>query len=458
MARLALCVGLDRAVLALLLARGWPVAAGLVTLVMISRFLTVELQGYFFTFVSLIAWQSLVELGLLQAIVHFASHEAATLSWTHGRRIEGPEPARQRLRSLLHFSLKWLGAGALALVAALLPIGWILLGSGDGAVRDSARAAWVLLVPLAAINLTAAGAFAVLEGCGKVADVGFGRLVQSVGSVLALWAALAGGAGLYSLVLQAGVSALIAVGWLAGCYGGFFTQVWRLPRRIGAGIRWRSEIWPFQWRMAVSWASGVLIAQLFTPLLFASCGPAPAGQMGLALQAFGGINMLALAWVSAQVPVYGRLIALGQGRELDRLFWRAVLQSAGALFLLLACVLAAVWELTVLRSPLSARLPPLPLVAVFCVVSLANHLIFAQATLLRAHREDPFMVLSLASGAVTAVMCVTWIPPYGLAGAVAAYAVATLGVGLVGGTTVFLRKRREWWLMEGNARAAKESA
>ena len=31
---------------------------------------------------------------------------------------------------------------------------------------------------------------------------------------------------------------------------------------------WKTEMWPFQWRIAVSWVCGFFISQLFNPVLF----------------------------------------------------------------------------------------------------------------------------------------------------------------------------------------------
>ncbi len=46
------------------------------------------------------------------------------------------------------------------------------------------------------------------------------------------------------------------------------------------GISWRREVWPFQWKIAVSWLCDYFIFQLFTPVLFAFRGPVEAGQDG----------------------------------------------------------------------------------------------------------------------------------------------------------------------------------
>lgn len=444
--RAAAALGVDRAVATTLLARAWSVFAGVLTIGVIGHYLTPELQGYYFTFASLIALQVVVELGLTYAIVQFASHEMAALSWTVDGRVAGDAGARRRLQSLLRFALAWFTAAATLMVVVLVPIGATFLGweGGASATAASAVVAWRWLVPLAALNLVIAAVLSLLEGCGRVTEVSTARLLQAVTGYAALWAAMAEGGGLWSLVAQAAAALLAGLAWLLWLHRRFFADLLAMPAHL-PGIAWRSEIWPFQWRIAVSWGSGYLIAQLFSPLLFATHGPVPAGQMGLSLQVFGALNLLALAWITAQTPTYGRLMARQQGPEAERLFVRALLQSGAVLLLLVVVLLGIVWALEQNGSPYAQRALPLPLMLGMAVVTLANHVVFAAAALLRSRREEPFMALSVCHGLATAGLSVAWIPAHGLAGAVAAYVVATVGVSLVGGTAIFLHQRKAGW-------------
>lgn len=443
--RLLAAIGLDRAVGATVLARGWPVLAGVVTIGMIGRYLTPELQGYYFTFGSLIGLQVIVELGLGYAIVQIASHEMAGLAWSVDGRVEGEPRAKRRLQSLLRFSLGWFGAAGLLLTLLLVPLGAAFLeldGSGAAGMHDATRA-WAWLVPLVACQLVLSAALSLLEGTGQVAHVSTARLAQAVAGSVVLWLGLAAGDGLFALVAQAGAALLAGLAWVAVLHRNFFVDLLASPRTL-PGISWRSEVWPFQWRIAVSWSSGYLTAQLFTPLLFASTGAVAAGQMGLSLQICTALNLLALAWVVAEAPTYGRLMALGQGEAAERLFARSLLLSSAVLLAMVVVLLALCGWLSHRGSPLAERVVPWPLVVWLGVATLTNHVVFAQSYLLRARREDPLMVMSVVHGLASAALAFLWVPGQGLAGAVAAYAVAAVLVGLPGGTAVYLRKRRSW--------------
>jgi O-antigen/teichoic acid export membrane protein len=441
--------GLNRALSLTLVGRAWSVAVGLVTILFIGRFLTPETQGYYFTFSSLIALQVFVELGLNYAIVQFASHEMAHLAWNDSVTIEGEPGAKTRLQSLLRFTWRWFGGAAVALAIVLVPVGAriVQLDPTSSLPPNEVLVPWAWLVVLSAANLPVMATVSLLEGCGQVAQVAMLRLVQAVCAAGAMWIVLAAGGTLYALVAQGALTLVVGIIWLSVRYRRFFGDL--LSHRTGLpGLSWSREIWPFHWRIAVSWASGYLIVHLLTPLLFASQGAVAAGQMGLSLQITGAFNGMALAWISTQAPLYGRMIARREGRELDRRFFRSLVQSTIALSAVLVLLLATQWALQSIGSPVAERIVPLPLMSAMALITLANHVVFAEAALLRAHKQEPFMVLSVASGFGTALTAALLVPAWGLEGAIAAYAVGAVAIGLFGGTMIFLRKRRVWWLAD----------
>jgi hypothetical protein len=263
-------------------------------------------------------------------------------------------------------------------------------------------------VVFTAANLTVTAAIAVLEGCGKMAEVATLRLGQSVFSVTTVWIVLSLGGHLYALAASSLMMALVGLTWLWVKYRGFFKDLFS-HRTPMPGMNWRREIWPFQWRIAVSCMSGYLISQLFTPLLFATHGSLVAGKMGMSLQIIHAMNSVALAWITTKAPTYGRMIAIKQTNALDTLFFRGLAQSFGILLIGVISVLLIFFYLTLTESPYAIRVLPPYLFAILSLVCLANHIVCAEA-----------------------------------AGAVYSYATTALLIGLGGGTAVFFRKRREW--------------
>src|SRR5271166_363256 len=106
-------LGLDRAVGFTILARFWSSAAGLVTVALIARFLSLAEQGYYYTFGSLVAIQMIFELGFSFVILQMASHERAQLSISSEYQITGDAVAHARLASVIQKSVRWYSIAAL---------------------------------------------------------------------------------------------------------------------------------------------------------------------------------------------------------------------------------------------------------------------------------------------------------------------------------------------------------
>jgi len=450
-------LGLDLAVSVTLLRWGWNVGGGLLTIIVITYFLSAELQGYYYTFNSLIALQVFAEMGLNFAIIQFASHEMPQLTWQPSGTLSGQLRAKRRLQSLMFFAFSWFGLAAILMIVVLIPLGLYFFDEvrSSGDAMGSVALPWLLLVLFTAMNLFISAAVAILEGCGKVADMSMLRLVQAVFAMSSAWLVLSVGGGVYALAISSMMMLLVGLIWLWFKYRLFFNDL-RSHVENAPGLDWRKEIWPFQWRIAVSFMSGYLISQLFVPLVFKTHGAVAAGQMGMSLQIIGALNGAAMAWIVTKAPTYGRLVAANQRKELDRLFVRGLIQSAVFLFIAISVVLSMLYFLQANTSPYIGRVLPFKLFALLCVVSLSNHFIYAEAAYLRAHKQEPFMLISVFIGLLSAVLAVLLVPPLGSAGAVYAYASATLSIGLLGGTFVFFTKRKQW-MRERNAFADYES-
>ncbi|WP_431243073.1 hypothetical protein ACQ9BO_26135 [Flavobacterium sp. P21] len=116
-------------------------------------------------------------------------------------------------------------------------------------------------------------------------------------------------------------------------------------------INYRLEIFPFQWKIALSWISGYFIFQLFNPVLFATEGAVVAGQMGMTLTVLNSIFSLAFSWISTKVPVFSSLIAQKNYKDLDALFDKTLLQSTALniLFLIVLFVIIFFYVISMLK-------------------------------------------------------------------------------------------------------------
>lgn len=386
-------LGLDFHLLMTLLSRSWFILAGAVTVLLLPQGLDPQQQGYYYTFASLLTLQVFFELGLGQIIIQLVSHEAAHLQYRGDGRWEGPALHRARLATLARLMRRWYAWAALAFTVVAGGGGWLFFSLYSDSPTVLWGGPWLVLVGGSALNLMCSPGLAMREGLGQVGQVARLRLLQAMLGYGLFWTALEVGAGLWSAPVVPLVSALVTWCWLS-----------RQPRlgqpdaNDDALVRWRTDVFPLQWRMAVSWISGFFIVNLFTPLTFSVWGAQEAGRLGMALAVYGSITTVGMSWVNAKFPVMGRHIARGERRELNHLF-RHVLRNALVVNALGSAVfLILVWWLTAHGVAWIERLAGLAVLAVLALVTLVNTAVFAMATYMRAHREEPMLAVSIVMG------------------------------------------------------------
>lgn len=442
--RLLQKVGIDRAVAFTLAARSWAALSGFVTLLLVTHSLSKDQQGFYYTFSNILGLVIVFDLGVSYVTLQFASHERARLEWTPQGTLEGDNEAKARLASILSLGLRWYGGVGAVVAVTVLPIGLIFFGKhmplGD---TFAWQAPWVWIALVTALSLVLSPVQATLEGCGLVAEVAAMQVPQSVLTSLALWFALSSHWGLYASPCAATVSLFWSAGWIWRRKRLFLQDLIRHDRGT-ASIAWRTEIWPFQWKIALSWIGGYFTYYFFNPVLLAYRGPAAAGQMGLCLSVMAAISAISVAWVTTKSAPFGALIARREFRELDRRFFPCFWQSWTVIAVGGTSFWAAAFWVHHLGLPISHRLlGPLPL-AFLVATFVANHAGFAEAVYLRAHKKEPFLVLTLLLGGLMTLSSYFLGRAFGALGMMIGAFTITLVVGLGGSTFLFVRKRHEW--------------
>lgn len=433
-------LGIDRAVGWTVAGRVWSILAGPVSVILIAAHLSAEEQGFYYTFASIVAFQVMFELGLGMVIVQFASHEKAFLEWRPDGTLDGSAVEKGRLAALLRKTLQWY-AVATALAAAALLIGGTLFFADPPATVEGWSYPWIALAILAGGTLFLTPFLSLLEGCGLVAEVARVRTWQVIASNLAGWTVLLAGGALWASPAIMGASLFVGGAWLLSTHRHLFSD---LLRTRGGGISWREEVWPFQWRIAVSWISSYFTFHLFIPVLFSSRGPAAAGRMGMSLTLASAVFVVATSLLTTRMPRFGELIALRDFKELDARFFPMMWRSFGVMALGATALLGGTFLLRGIGHPWSERLlEPLPF-ALLLATLLINTLFFAEAVYLRAHKQEPLLGIFIASGIAVAACTLILGRLYGATGMMLGYFLTTLVITLGGGTWIFARKRREW--------------
>jgi O-antigen/teichoic acid export membrane protein len=112
--------GLDSSILYTVLTKVVQSVGGILTLLIITRLLNKNEQGYYYTFWSILSIQVFFELGLTTITTQYIAHEAAHLSWKNKSELSGDEYYRSRLASIVRLSVKWFLILAVVLFFVLL--------------------------------------------------------------------------------------------------------------------------------------------------------------------------------------------------------------------------------------------------------------------------------------------------------------------------------------------------
>lgn len=430
----------DRAVVFVLLTRGWQLLTGPITLVLVAQYFTPEVQGFYYTFASLLALQTFVELGFHLVIINMASHEWAQLGLDETGRLTGSPQAQSRIISLGRLIFKWYAAVSLIFIVVVSLVGYIFFAQTPHPGINW-QTPWLTLTLLTGLLLWTLPFNSLLEGCNQVATINQFRFIQAVLGVLALWLAMFLGVELWATVAMAAVKLLSDLYLLLVRYRPFFEPFFKPPG--GPGMNWQSEIWPMQWRLALSGMVGYFAYSLFNPVMFYYHSAAVAGQMGMTWQLTQVLQQVALAWVYTKAPRFGMLIARRDYTELDRFWLRVSLVSLAIISVGAVVIWLLVYGLNFFQLPLAQRLlPPLP-TGLFLSAAVIYQVAQCQTAYLRAHKQEPIMVMSVVTSLMIGLLVWLLGSRLGPLGAAAGY-LSIVFLIVIWETFIWVRCRAAW--------------
>lgn len=383
--------------------------SGIVSVFFITSFLTGVEQGFYYTFGSILALQVFFELGLTGIMTQYVAHEASHLELDINKYYQGEVKYKSKLASLIHFCVKWYSVLACLVFVFLLIVGNIYFQRfGDSqSLEVEWNTPWMLICVGTGIKLFEAPITSILTGLGFVKEMSKIGFWQQIIIPVATWIGLACGLKLYVLGIGYILSVLI---WFTFIYSDrllpIIINLWR--QQITDRVGYFEEIFPYQWRIALSWVSGYFIFNLFNPVLFATEGAIVAGQMGMTLSILNAIQSFSLSWINTKIPLYSKLIALKEYVQLDELFNRTLKQMVSICAFLLLSFFCVVWflrftELQINGNLLGYRfLDYAPMILMMIPVFL-QQFTASWATYLRCHKKEPFLLNSIVGG----VLCMS---------------------------------------------------
>jgi hypothetical protein len=389
-------LGIDKSIAFVVLNRGWVLISGVVTLTFVVTNLSEVEQGFYFTFLSILGLQVFFELGLGFVVMQTTSHLMKGVAFDK-RQLVGDSDSIAKISNFFIDAAKWYGAISILFIFIILFAGLLFFSSAELQSEITWETPWIFLVIVFGLTIVVNACFSFLEGVGRIADMALARLTQSVLSVAILWIGFILDFNLFSLSLMYLAQLCVGILWVILKYKNLLMFL-VANRSIKNRINWRNDVWPFQWRISVSWIAGYFGFQALTPIIFSQMGPVAAGQMGLIFSIMMAISSGSIAWVSTKSARFGRLVAEERYSDLNVMYKDSSRISMILAFISMFLFILIVSIATQYLPNFVSRLPSLEVILLISIGVLSNNYISIQALYLRSFKQELFMSLSIASG------------------------------------------------------------
>ena len=285
-------------------------------------------------------------------ITQFVAHEVALLKWEGPICLNGSPEALSRLSSLLRFCVKWFSFLAVILFTILIITGLFFFNKFGGKENNvDWITPWIIISFSTSCSFIFSPILAFLEGLGKVKNVAIFRLVQQSIQISVLFICLMLHLKIYSSPLAYLIAFLITPIYIYGSINFLILkQIWLQIQSWT--INYKEEIFPYQWRIALSWISGYFMYQLFNPVTFATDGAIVAGQMGITIVLLNGILSISLSWLNTKIPLFSNLIARKNYFDLDKIFKKTITQTSFVSLLGVCSFILFIYVLKINHNPI----------------------------------------------------------------------------------------------------------
>jgi len=116
--------------------------------------------------------------------------------------------------------------------------------------------------------------------------------------------------------------------------------------------------------------------------------------MGMTLSAVNAVQGVCAMWLNTRNPEFGKLIALRNWKRLDESFNQIVKQAMVVCIILSAAATLVISGLQ-LYTAIGTRFLPVLQLVIFLAAVCGNIFIFGWANYMRAHKQEPMLVLSI---------------------------------------------------------------
>lgn len=359
----------------------------------IPWFLNPAMQGYWFTFISLAGFSGLANLGFSTIVMQFSAHEFAFLHFSEDGSIAGDSGHLVKLACFFKFVLKWVGWTLVLVFPIIMIAGWYFLKQRSGNINW--QLPWFLYSLVTAWLFINSSLGCFFQGCDSVKKIQSIELKGAIATTITTLSCLYLGFGLNTLVISTFIHCLVVFYLLVIEFKILILQLLHLSSNYS--YSWFKEFFSLMWRYAISWSSGMLMTQLFTPLAFNFYGPVVAGKIGFTMTLWTSAKWLVYSFFTSAIPKINMMAELKEWIKMDK-FVRGRFFTTVGLYILGSATFFILYIIFYDKFFVFKRLADFWLILAICINEFCSLIINNGEIYLRAFKEDPTMPISVVVG------------------------------------------------------------
>lgn len=364
----------------------WRLVSGPLMLILVPFYLTAEEQGFWYTFSSLAALAILADLGFSTIVLQFAAHEFAHLEFNE-EKISGDTLHLQKLAKLFTFCVKWATGLSLIAFPIILFVGFIILTEKSTNVQWIFP--WIIYGVSSAVVFINSTILYFFEGCNSVGRIQNIRLKIAICTFIVMTLLLVLKCNLYALSFSLLANAIFGIYQIRKEF--WLTIKYLFHIAIDCTYSWKREFLSLIKRYAISWVSGYLTFQIYTPLAFHNYGPIKAGKIGISMALWLAVFTLSSIWINAITPKLNMYVSKKDWDSLDKIFFSNLLFSLATYIIGVFMVLVSM-SILENRELVYNRFLDIRSMAILAACLFLQLIVNTLATYLRAHKEEPLVI------------------------------------------------------------------
>lgn len=355
--------------------------------------LSPECQGIIFSIFGLIALQYIFDFGGCQALAQVSAYLAANNE-------------RKNILILINKVKKNYINISIMFILIVGAIGLYILNNKDHNIEYISET-WITIIVLNAIIFYINPQISIFEGVGFIKNITIYRLVGTVIGFMVATCMIINNFDIVSII----PITLFQLIFLAILRHKVNVKILnKYKNRIDKSnmdIDWKKNIFPYQWKVGLSWIFGYVVQQSITPIILVKLNAADAGRYGLLLSITNAIILVAMSWIGNRSRKYIKLINSDNKNLLIKYF-----QFDTKLSVIITAILFLLFNYTLILIDgkiisLTEKLPELKIIIIHSVNTIFSVLTFCVAIYLRSFKEEPMLIMTFVTGIIA--VCGTYL-------------------------------------------------